>query len=79
MMSHKTLLPHVTAINYVIRHDVFVCSLLHCELRNNMCVYIHVEIKLMVFHMFFIIRLLQQVSALLTSACEQISLQVPVN
>ena len=51
-----------------------------CYIVNfrNMCVYIHVEIEVVVFHMLFPILLLQQVSALLTSAHKQISLQPPV-
>ena len=50
MTSRKTLLAHVTADkNFIIeRRDVFACSLLHRELRN-MCVYIPVEIQLVVF------------------------------
>ena len=71
----KTLLLHVTAVNNVITDTML--SHVACYIQN-MCVYIHVEIELMVFHMLFpIIRLLRQVSALLTKACEQISLQAP--
>ena len=75
MMSHKTLLAHMT-VTAILQtgHDVFACSLLHRELRN-MCVYIRVEIELVVFGT--IIQLLRQVSTLLPSACKQISLQAP--
>ena len=45
-----------------------------------MCVYIHVEIEVVVFYTLFPITwLLRQVIASLASACKQISLQAPVN
>ena len=51
MMSHKTLIAHVTAVLQTY-HNVFACGLFHRVLQN-MCVNIHVEIEHVIFHTLF--------------------------